>query len=98
MKSGWKEIGVFLRDLQRQKNLERKARIEAANAKTAGVDAKERKHKLLLDKDEERLVKEFMKGRKDKKVKMLDTFHYDTILDDERTRQQKCIAAGKRKK
>jgi len=89
LKNGFKEIGVFLRDLQRQKNLERKARIEADNARTAGVDAVERKHKLLLEPGEMKLVKEFLQGRKDINIKELDEFDFSVQLDDERTRQKK---------
>lgn len=78
LKNGWKEIGKFLRDLQRQKNLEKKQRLEEANARTAGVDAKE-KHRRLLKAGEMVQVRKFVKGRTDKNVKELDSFDFEEI-------------------
>jgi len=57
-----REIGFYIRDLQRQRDKDKKDRIEAANNAMGKKNAQGKK-KTLLSEDEWAVAKEFVKGR-----------------------------------
>ena len=67
-----KEIGFWVRDLQRTRDKERKDKIERAN-RELGMKNEGPKKKQLINDDEWKIVKEFKKGRN---LDVLDVLHY----------------------
>eukprot|EP00520_Triparma_pacifica_P003851 CAMPEP_0118642770 /NCGR_PEP_ID=MMETSP0785-20121206/6011_1 /TAXON_ID=91992 /ORGANISM="Bolidomonas pacifica, Strain CCMP 1866" /LENGTH=480 /DNA_ID=CAMNT_0006534341 /DNA_START=105 /DNA_END=1544 /DNA_ORIENTATION=- len=68
-----KEIGFWVRDLQRQRDKEKKDRIEQANRELGKKNEGPKKKQLLSD-DEWKIVNEFKKGGRN--LKVLDVLQY----------------------
>jgi ankyrin repeat protein len=74
-----KEIGFYIRDLQRARDIEKKERIEAANKAMGKKNREGTKKKTLLSEDEWAIAKEFIKGKRN--LIALDTINFKSWQD-----------------